>query len=72
MKKRTSTRRRTLDAIASDNNKLVELLDQGVCPKAVAGELNVGVQAVYHQARALGYRMLMVRQSMLNNLILKS
>ncbi len=71
MKKRTSTRRRTLDAIASDNNKLVTLLDQGVCPKAVAGELGVGVQAVYHQARSLGYRMLMVRQEMLHGLVLR-
>ena len=70
MSHRLARHRRTIAQLRVDNDKMIAALDAGTCPKAIAQELGIGIQAVYHQARSLGYRMLLVRQEMLNSLIL--
>jgi len=64
--------RRTNEQMDADKERIIELLDKGVCPKAISQELGISIQAIYNQAHVLGYRMRMVRQEMLRELILGS
>jgi hypothetical protein len=69
-KPRSRRNRRTNEQIQFHATIIIERLDAGIPTKSISHELGITDQAVYNQARGLGYQQRLVRQEMLKQLIL--
>ena len=69
-KPRSRHNRRSNEELAFHAAIIIERLDAGIPTKSISHELGITDQAVYNQARLLGYQQRLVRQEMLKELIL--